>query len=287
MLDVWKQEIALITNAVHLLAPFFVKAADSGGFEGPSVNDFFPADVLFQGTPFALNRIMLIRLLVVAVLVVLMWLGTRKMKVVPGRGQAAFEFVFGFVRDGIIFDTLGEKDGKRFQSVLLTFFFVVLGMNLTGEVPGLGIAGTSVIGLPLIMALLAWVLYIYAGVKQHGLRYFKNVLFPPGVPWPLYVLLTPIEAFSTFILQPITLTLRLLMNMVAGHMLSVLVFSATQFFLFTVLAQGNFVGLLGVPAFAFGTVWLVFEIFVGALQAYVFTFLAAIYIQMAIADEPV
>jgi F-type H+-transporting ATPase subunit a len=107
------------------------------------------------------------------------------------------------------------------------------------------------------------------------------------VPWPLYVLLTPIEAFSTFILQPITLTLRLLMNMVAGHMLSVLVFSASQFFFFTVLAQGNFMGLLGIPAFAFGTVWLVFEIFVGALQAYVFTFLAAIYIQMAIADEGV
>lgn len=270
---------------MHLLSPLIVKADDSGGFVGPSVNDFFPGDVLFQGTPFALNRIMLIRLFVVAALLVLMWLATRRMKVVPGRGQAAFEFIFGFVRNGIIFDTLGQRDGRRFQGVLLTIFFVVLGMNVTGEVPGLEIAGTSVIGLPLIMALLAWVLYLYAGIKQHGWRYFTNVLFPPGVPWPLYILLTPIEAFSTFILQPITLTLRLLMNMVAGHMLIVLVFSATQFFLFTVLAQGNLIGLLGIPAFAFGTAWLVFELFVAVLQAYVFTFLTAIYIQMAVADE--
>ena len=73
-----------------------------------------------------------------------------------------------------------------------------------------------------MLAIVAYVVFIYAGIKKHGVgRYFKNQLFPAGVPWPLYILLTPVEFLSTFILRPITLTLRLLMNMVAGHMLLV------------------------------------------------------------------
>lgn len=269
---------------MHLLPHSVI--ADGSGFVGPSIDDFFPPTVLFAGTPFALNRIMLIRLLVVAALLVLLWLGTRRMKVVPGRGQVITEFLLGFVRKDIVIDTLGEKDGKRFMPVLMTFFFLILGMNITGVIPGLQVAGTAVIGLPLIMALVSYVLYVYAGIRRHGLlHYLKKTLFLPGVPWPLYILLTPIEIFSTFILQPITLTLRLLMNMVAGHMLLVLCYSATQFFFFTVLASGNFTGLLGVGSFAFGVLFIVFELFTEVLQAYVFTFLATIYIQLALADE--
>jgi len=228
---------------------------------------------------------MIIRLIVVAALVLILWLGTRNMKVVPGRGQAALEFVLDFVRKGIVIDTLGEKDGKRFMPVLMTFFFLVLGMNLVGTVPLLQISGTAVAGLPLILSVVAFFLFVVAGFARHGWKYLKNALFLPGVPWPLYFLLTPIEFLSTFILRPVTLFLRLLMNMVAGHMMLVLVFSATQFFLFTVLAQGNLMGLLGIGTFAFGTIWIVFELFVATLQAYVFTFLATIYIQMSLAEE--
>lgn len=241
--------------------------------------------MLFKGTPFELNRIMLIRLLVTVVLVLLFWIGTSRMKVVPGRGQVALEFVINFIRRDVILDTLGEKDGNKWMAVLLTFFFVVLGMNLTAVVPGLQIAGTSVIGLPLVMALVAYVLMIYTGMRRHGWRYWKKELFLPGVPWGLYFLLTPIELLSTFVLRPVTLVLRLLMNMVSGHMLLVLCWSATQFFLLSMLAHGNFLGLLGIGTFAFGAIYILFEIFVAVLQAYVFVFLASIYIQMAVADE--
>ncbi len=269
----------------HLLLTA-VNAASDGGFEPPSINDFYPAAVLFAGTPFALNRIMLIRLLVTAVLALLLWLGTRNMKLVPGRAQVLLEFILTFVRSSIIIDTLGEKDGRRFMAPLMTYFFLILGMNITGIVPPLLIAGTSLIGLPLILALSSYVLMIYSGIKEHGVgHYFRKELFLPGVAWPLHILLVPIELLSTFILRPITLTLRLLMNMVAGHLMLALCFAATQFFLFTLLPSGNFLGLLGVGTFAFGTVWMVFEIFVAALQAYVFTFLAAIYIQMSLASE--
>lgn len=228
---------------------------------------------------------MIIRLLVVAVLVVLLLLGTRRMQVVPTRAQAMTEFLLGFVRNNIVIETLGEKDGNRFMVPLMTMFFLVLGLNLTGIVPLLNIAGTSVIGTPLVLSLVSYVIFVYAGIKKHGLGFFKTSLFPSGVPWPLYIVVAPIELVSTFVLRPVTLTLRLLMNMVAGHLLLVLCFAATHFFFFTVLADGDLLGLLGIGTLAFGAAFTVFELLVAVLQAYVFTFLAAIYIQLSLADE--
>ena len=262
-----------------------VKAdASDGGFTGPSLDEFFPPALLFAGTPFELNRLMLIRILVVVALVLILWLGTRNMKLVPGRGQAALEYVLDFVRNSIVNDTLGEKDGKRFMPILMTMFFLIIGMNLTGIIPGMQIASTGLIGLPLILAVIAYIMFVYAGFKKHGWTFLKNSLFIPGVPWPLYFLLVPLEFFSTFVLRPVTLALRLLMNMVAGHMLLVLCFTATQFFFFTVLANGQLIGLLGIGTFAFGVGFTVLELFVAVLQAYVFTILSAIYIQMSLDD---
>jgi F-type H+-transporting ATPase subunit a len=242
--------------------------------------------VLFAGTPFELNRIMLIRLLVVTVLIVWLLLATRRMRVIPTRGQVVTEFLLGFVRENIIISTLGEKDGRRFMAPLMTMFFLIIGLNVTGIVPFLNIAGTSVIGTPLVLALVSYALFLYAGIRKHGLHFFKSSLFPSGVPWPLYIVVAPIELLSTFVLRPVTLTLRLLMNMVAGHLLLVLCFAATHFFFFTVLFhEGNLLGLLGIGTFAFGAVFTLFEILVAVLQAYVFTFLAAVYIQLSLADE--
>lgn len=260
-------------------------SADGSGFVAPTIDQFFPDAVLFAGTPFALNRIMIARLLAVLVLVLWLWLGTRRMKVVPGRFQVSVEALLGFVRNNIAIETLGEKDGKRYLPVIMTMFFLVFATNITGAIPPMLIQGTSLIGLPLVLSIIAWVLFIYAGFRKLGWTYLKNALFLPGVPWPLYILLTPLEILSTFIVRPVTLTLRLLMNMVSGHLLLALVYAASSFFLFTLLPQGNFLGLIGVGTVAFGLVYLAFEIFVAALQAYVFAFLTAIYIQLATAEE--
>jgi F-type H+-transporting ATPase subunit a len=260
-------------------------AVAASGFEPPTIQDFFPPAVLFAGTPFELNRTMLIRLIALLALSAWLYLGTRRMKLVPGRGQVATEFALGFVRNNIAIETLGEEDGRRFMPIIMTMFFLVFGMNITGAVPFLQLAGTAVIGLPLILALIAWALFIYAGFKKLGWTYLKNALFLPGVPWPLYFLLTPLEILSTFIVRPITLTMRLLMNMVSGHLLLALVYAASSFFLFTLLPQGNLFGLIGVGTVVFGVLYLAFEIFVALLQAYVFAFLTAIYIQLAVAEE--
>jgi F-type H+-transporting ATPase subunit a len=259
------------------------------GFHAPSIMEFYPEIVAFEGTPFALNRIMLIRLLVLTLLVIVFTLWTAKFKqsiktnnFVPGKFQLMGEISLNFVRKSIAHEQLGEKDGDRFLPLLTTIFFITLGMNITGIIPGLNIAGTSVIGLPIVMALAAYVTFIYAGVKKHGMGFFKNSLFPAGVPKAFYVLVTPIEFLSTFILRPVTLALRLTMNMIAGHLLLVLCFSATQFFLFN--TDGLFKAF-GAGTFVFGFAFTVFEILVAFLQAYVFTLLTTVYIQLALADE--
>lgn len=215
-------------------------------------------------------------------LLLLFWLGTRKMSIIPGRGQGVLEFAFTFVRDQIVYGALGEKDGKRFLPLLTAMFFFIVGMNITGIIPGINLAGSSVVGLPLVLAVVAYVAFLYAGIKKHPGAFFKNSLFPSGVPWPLYFIVTPIEFLATFILRPVTLAIRLLMNMVAGHMLLVLCFSATQFFLFS---AGGLYSLFSIGTLAFGFIFTLFEILVAVLQAYVFTYLTAVYIQLALADE--
>ncbi|WP_150308441.1 F0F1 ATP synthase subunit A [Planctomonas psychrotolerans] len=279
MLHAPKQEKALLLNAAHLLVP---KAAEEGGFHGPSILEFFPEIVLFEGTPFALNRIMLIRLLMVALLVAIFWIGTSRMKIVPGRFQTLIEMGLNFVRVNIAEDLLGKKDGQRFLPLITTIFFMVLFMNITGIIPGLNIAGTSVIGVPLVLAVAAYVAFIYAGVKKHPGSFFRNALFPPGVPPFLYLIVTPIEFISTFVIRPITLTLRLMMNMVVGHLLLVLFFAATQFFFFD--TSGAF-KLFGVGTLVFGFAFTLFEVLIAVLQAYIFALLTAVYIQLALAEE--
>jgi F-type H+-transporting ATPase subunit a len=234
-----------------------------------------------------LNRIELIRILACVLLVLFLWLGTRNMKLVPGRAQVITEFIIGFPRNSIVIDTLGEKDGRRFMPILMTVFFVTIGMNLTGIVWGLQIAGTSVIGIPLLEAVILYIVFIYAGIKKHGGgKFLKNSLLPQGVPVALLPLLAIVEFVSTFVVRPISLTLRLLMNLVAGHMLLALCWAATQFFFVTVLFnQGNLIGLLGIGTFAFGVIFFALELFVALLQAYVITILGAIYIQLSLADE--
>jgi len=276
----------VLSSLVLALLPRLADDSSNGGFVAPSVDELFPDAVLFIGTPFALNRILLIRLLAVVIICLILWLASRRMRVVPGKGQVLFELVFDFIRKGVVIDTLGEKDGKRFMPVILTIFFATLAMNLTGTIPGLQISSTALIGQALLMAILAYVLFVYAGIKKFGVgHFFKNALWLPGVPVFLRPIIAILEVLSTFIVRPVTLTLRLTMNMLAGHMLLALCFLATHFFFLTVLADGNFLGLLGFGTLAMGVAFTVLELFVGVLQAYIFAILTAIYIQLALAEE--
>lgn len=230
-----------------------------------------------------MNRITLVRIAGALLLALFFFLAARNPKLVPGRMQALGELGVDFVRRSISIEVLGEKYGRQYAPLLGFIFFGVLFMNITGVIPLLNIAGSSVVGVPLLFALVAYIGFIYAGVKAHGVTGFLGgQLFPAGVPKPIYLLLTPIEFLSTFVLRPATLTIRLLANMLAGHLLLVLCFAATHFLFFQM--QGAMVGLGAVTLVA-GLAVTLFEVFIAVLQAYIFTILTAVYIQLSVSEH--
>jgi F-type H+-transporting ATPase subunit a len=124
-------------------------------------------------------------------------------------------------------------------------------------------------------------------VKQGGWHYLKGVLFPPGVPAPIYILVTPIELVSVFIVRPLTLAVRLSANMIAGHLI-LAIFALGTWYLFShFVTEGAtlWVGTFSVLSFALLLFMTAFELLVGVLQAYIFTILAAVYISGAIHPE--
>ncbi|MGO1317750.1 MAG: F0F1 ATP synthase subunit A [Cellulomonadaceae bacterium] len=257
-------------------------ATGDGGYHPPSITEFFPSAIFFEDSIFEFNRIMLVRVVAAVALITLFVIAARRAKLVPGRGQNVAEMLLDFVRVSIVQEVMGDK-GRRFVPMLTTIFFAILAFNITGVIPFLNIAGTSLMGLPLLLALWVLAMYLFRGVQRFGVGgYLKNSLFPPGVPWYLYVLITPIEALQVFVFRPVTLALRLCANMIAGHLLLVLAFGGTHFLFFQ--AAGA-IKAAGTVALVGGLAFTLFEILVAALQAYVFTLLAGVYINMAIEEE--
>ena len=146
-------------------------------------------------------------------------------------------------------------------------------MAVTATTPSM--PATARMAIPLFLSLLVWVVFIGVGFKHQGLGYLKNSLFPPGVPGPLYILVTPIEFISTFLVRPFSLTVRLFANMLAGHILLV-----TFALLTKELVQGGNIALVpvGILPFFMLVFLTAFEVLVAFLQAYIFTILASVYI---------
>jgi F-type H+-transporting ATPase subunit a len=183
------------------------------------------------------------------------------------------------VRNQIAVEVIGPE-GRPWVPFLTSMFCFIFVANIFGIIPGIQFPVTSRIAVPAFLALLSWVLFITVGIKTQGLAYFKNTLFPPGVPKPIYILVTPIEFISTFIVRPLTLSIRLFANMMAGHLLLSIFFLGTAY----LLAKPSTIPF-AVPAFALGVALIVFEILVAVLQAYIFTILTAVYIAGAVHPE--
>ncbi|GAA4475219.1 F0F1 ATP synthase subunit A [Rhodococcus olei] len=236
--------------------------------------------MLFEGTPFELDRLMLIRILMTVVLLGVFAFAMRSPKLIPRGAQNVAEIGLSFVKDQIADEVLGKEQGKRFLPVLVTIFFTVLFLNITSVIPFLNISSNARIGMPLVLAALAYVTFNYVGIKKYGFfKYVKSSIVVPNVPIALHFLLIPIEFVSTFILRPFTLTVRLMANMLAGHIMLVLFFSATQFFFFEAAAGMK---VFGVFSLAAGLGFTLFELLVIFLQAYVFALLTAVYIDLAL-----
>ncbi|MBV7295106.1 F0F1 ATP synthase subunit A [Corynebacterium sp. TAE3-ERU12] len=261
-----------------------------GEFHSPSLEEeFFPGDWLGKwligdaGDWFAMDRLMFVRLLMAVIVGVFFIVAMRRPKLVPSGLQNVAEFFLDFVRIHIAEDILGKKEGRRFLPVIATIFFLVFATNFAAVIPGLNISPNARIGMPLVLALFAYVVFIYAGAKKYGFFSFvKSSVVIPNLPPVLHLIVVPIEIFSTFVLRPATLTIRLMANMLAGHMVLVLLFSATNFFFWQLNGWTALSGLTLVASVLF----TLFELLVIFLQAYIFALLCAVYIELSLhADE--
>jgi F-type H+-transporting ATPase subunit a len=260
-----------------------VLASEGDTWSPPSLSEFFPPAVLFEGTPFELNRINLIGLFMTGLLSLFFVLAFRNPQVVPRGIQNLGEVAVDFVRTFIVDEILGVE-GRRYTAYLTTLFFMVLAFNITGIIPALNMPVTAKIGYPVFLAITSYVVFNWAGIKAQGVGgYFKANLFIPGVPKVMYILLTPIEALSTFVLRPVTLSLRLMVNMLAGHLMLVLFYSAAWYLVF--FPNSVLQPLLGLGIYGAGLAFTLFEMLIVVIQAYIFTLLTAVYIAGATAEH--
>lgn len=244
--------------------------------EFPPVNHLFDwPSILFEDTPFALNKVGLTYLFAMVMTILIFWLAGAKKNMVPRGIQHVAESGVSFVEESVVMQTIGPE-GKKFMPFLTTMFFFIFFSNITEVIPFWQFPANSRMAMPITLALLVWVIYNFQGVKHQGFfGYLKNSLFPPGVPVALYIIVTPIEFVSTFVVRPFSLAIRLWANMVAGHLLLV-----TFAILSATMAAAGGIGWLGAIALSFPMLVLMtgFEILVSVLQAFIFTILTAVYI---------
>ena len=216
-----------------------------------------------------------------AILTLLLFgLAGRKKALVPTGIQNVAEAGVEFVRDSIIMQTMGPE-GLSWLPYLTTLFFFLLFANIFEVIPPILFPAASRMAMPMMLALITWVLYNVVGIKNQGLGgYLKSSLFPPGVPKALYILVTPIELLSTFIVRPFSLAVRIFANELAGHLLLVTFSVLTA----TLFARSFLIVIMPV-SFAMLVAMTLFEVLVVFLQAFIFTILTAVYIGGAMHPE--
>ncbi|HEY3501759.1 MAG TPA: F0F1 ATP synthase subunit A [Actinocatenispora sp.] len=248
----------------------------------PGVDDFdFRSLVPPLGQ--AITKITLLAWLAAAIIIVFFLVAYRKPKLVPTKSQWLAESIYGFIRDGVSNEVIGARDGLRFAPYLATLFCFILVMNIFGVIPFLQVSPNSHIAFPAFLAIITYVMFLYLGIRKHGFfGYVKHTLILPGVPWPMHLLLVPIEFVQNFLTRPVTLAVRLFANMFAGHLL-LLVFTLGGVALLN--AQTVWFRPLSVVSWAMAIVMTFFELIVAALQAYVFVVLTASYVQSSLSEE--
>jgi F-type H+-transporting ATPase subunit a len=241
------------------------------GLEFPPISHVVEWPTIFGDGAFGVNKVILFMWISVGLVLTLFLLAGRKRALVPTGVQNVAESSIEFIEDQIVLQTMGPE-GLRYTPFLLTLFTFVLTCNLWGLIPGVQMPVNARIALPLFMALVVYVIYHVVGFRRQGpIQYLKSIMFLPGVPWPMYFLLTPIELVTKFITQPFSLAVRLFANMLAGHLLLVSFAVITQ-----ALFEATIVGAsLPLALLIFLSA---FELLVAFLQAYIFTILAAVYI---------
>ena len=224
-----------------------------------------PAEI--GGVDVSFSNSSLFMTITVVVATLFLVLGMRRSAIVPGRWQVAVELSYEFIA-GLLRDTVGAEGRKYFPIVFTLFMFVLLG-NLLGMVP-YSFTFTSHIVVTFAMAIIIFIFVTILGFVKHGMHFF-SFFAPPGTPVVMLPLLVPIEIIS-YLSRPISLSVRLFANMLAGHTLIKVIagFIPALGVIFGVLPLALVVALTGL------------EILIAFLQAYVFAILTCLYINDAI-----
>lgn len=236
--------------------------------------------IFLKGTPLAVNKVVLLTWLTAILVFAFFYTASRQQRLVPKGVQNLAESTVEFIRDEVILQTMGAE-GLYWTPYLLTLFTFVFVCNIWEVIPIAQMPVTARFAVPMFLALVTWVAFIFIGIKRQGLGgYFKQMMFPPGVPKVLYVLIAPIELISTVIVRPFSLMLRLFANLLAGHLLLITFSLLTA----TLIKPANFT-IGGILPFAMLVALLGFEVLIAVLQAYIFTILTGAYLQTSMSTE--
>ena len=243
------------------------------GLEFPPINEILRWQDIFP----SFNKIALIAVAATVISITLFLLAARRDPMVaPTGARNLAEVTIDFIEESVVMQTLG-KSGLKWTPFLLSLFMFIFLCNIPGVIPIIQMPATARIAIPLALSLLVWVIYIGTGLKHQGLGYFGHLLWPPGVPTALKPLVGLIEFISTIIVTPFSLTVRLMANMLAGHILLV-TFGLLTHALFTAETSQVFLVPMSILPFGMLIFLTAFEILVAFLQAYIFAILAAVYI---------
>jgi F-type H+-transporting ATPase subunit a len=224
------------------------------------------------GHPIYFTNQSLLMVIVVVASSLFLSLAVKRGRLVPTRGQSLAELSYEFVAN-MIHSATGE-DGLKFFPFVFSLFIFVLCCNFFGMVPG-SFTVTSQIAVTFSLALLVIFIVLVTGFARHGIGFLK--LFVPDAPWYLLILLVPIELIS-FLTRPISLSVRLFANMLAGHTM-LAVFAG---FVILLGGAGGALTALSVLPLALIVAIMLLELLVAFLQAYVFAILTCIYLNEAL-----
>lgn len=211
----------------------------------------------------------------VAAIGVFLFVGTARPQLVPGRWQAAVEYLYDFVRK-MLDDNVGPE-GRRFAPLIFAIFMFVLVCNLLGMIPWVGaFTPTSHITVTLGLALIVFITVCVVGFARHGLHFF-SLFWPSGSGIVLGVFVFVIE-FLSFLSRPFTLAIRLFANMTAGHVL-LKVFGT---FVVTLGSFGALPYVFGIVPLGVTVALTALEVLIAVVQAYVFALLASLYLNDAV-----
>jgi len=264
-----------IFNPLHPLHPLELKLTTTWNDIHPILGTYFGWVISGKGYADEPNQLIFtkqsIMMLLAASLIILFFVfGYKKnRKVQTGFGNL-LEVLVVFIRDEVVYPNMGKKQGRRFLPLILTFFFFIVLLNLLGLVPGSSTA-TASFSVTVGLSLITFFTYIFFGNKD----FWKHIFATPGVPFWLLPIMIPVELIG-LLTKPFALSIRLLANMNAGHIIILA-------FLGIIINVNSYYVALGSVPMAVAINML--ELFVAFLQGYIFALLSSIFIGMAVVEH--